>query len=89
MQITTSWHEKGRAEGKIEGKIEGKQEAICKLLARRFGADSAEVQEDVERLTKPEVLDDVLAELFSANYLEEARSIIKKGLGDKILSNHK
>jgi len=48
MQITASWHEKGRAEGKIEGK----QEAICKLLARRFGADSAEVQEDVERIQK-------------------------------------
>ena len=43
MQITTSWHEKGRAEGlaenmekgRIEGRIEGKQDVICKFMARR------------------------------------------------------
>ena len=30
MQITTSWHEKGKVEGKIE--------AIYKFMMRRFGA---------------------------------------------------
>ena len=31
MQITTSWHEKGKIERKIED--------ICKFLAKRFSAD--------------------------------------------------
>ena len=84
MQITTSWHEKGRAkglaegraEGLVEGKIKAKQEVICRYLARRFGADSAAIQEKVPQLTDMDALDRVLDRLFAAGSLEEARSII-------------
>ena len=88
MQITTSWHEKGRAEGRAEGlaegraegraegKIKAKQEVICRYLARRFGADSAAIQEKVPQLTDMDALDRVLDELFAAGSLEEARNII-------------
>lgn len=37
IQITTSWHEKGRAEGNIEAR----REVIRKYLDRRFGKKSA------------------------------------------------
>ncbi len=88
MQITTSWHEKGRAEGLAEGRAEGraeglaegkikaKQEVICRYLARRFGADSAAIQEKVPQLTDMDALDRVLDQLFAAGSLEEARNII-------------
>ena len=80
MQITTSWHEKGRAEGRAEGlaegKIKAKQEVIYRYLARRFGADSAAIQEKVPQLTEMDALDRVLDQLFAAGSLEEARNII-------------
>jgi predicted transposase/invertase (TIGR01784 family) len=39
MQITTSWHEKGREEGKIEGKKEGKIETAKAALRKGLPAD--------------------------------------------------
>lgn len=84
MQITTSWHEKGRLEGRIEGKIEGKiektQEIICKFLARRFGVESAEIQEKVRRMTSLETLDAVLTEIFAADSFAEAERVIDGAL---------
>ncbi|KEF39469.1 hypothetical protein M670_01237 [Schinkia azotoformans MEV2011] len=62
MQITTSWHEKGReegvkkgievgkVEGKKEGKIEGKKEALIEV-AQSMLKDGFTV-EQIERLTK-------------------------------------
>ncbi|MCL6447532.1 MAG: hypothetical protein K6U04_05165 [Armatimonadetes bacterium] len=74
--VSRAWSEKIRAESLAKGKIEGKQEVICKFLARRFGLDSAEIQEKVRRLTDLQVLDDALTELFAADSIEEARRII-------------
>jgi len=76
LQVTTSWHEKGR----IEGKIEGRQEVICKFLAAKFGMDPARIQEEIKQLTSLEVLDHILTELFAANSLEEAEGILREGL---------
>ncbi|WP_169303738.1 hypothetical protein [Syntrophothermus lipocalidus] len=45
-------------------------------MARRFGADSADIQEKVPQLTDMDALDRVLDQLFAAGYLEEARNII-------------
>jgi len=45
MQITTSWHEKGRAEGEIKGKAEKAREVICKYLDRRFGEKTKDLQQ--------------------------------------------
>jgi len=80
MQITTSWHEKGRLEGKAEGKAEKAQDAICKYLKRRFGPESAGLQQKVQEMTTLEVLDGVMEELFAVNTLEEARVIIVEGI---------
>ncbi len=89
MQITTSWHEKGRMEGRMEGeargeikgKVEKAREVICKYLTRRFGGKTTDLQQKVQQITNLEVLDYVLEELFAANTLEEARVIINDGVG--------
>jgi len=80
MQITTSWHEKGKKEGKKEGKIEKAREDICKFMARKFNADAEEVTEKVQQITSLEILDSLMEELFTANTLEEAQAIIDHGI---------
>jgi len=72
---------KGRAEGKVEGKVEKAQDAICKYLKRRFGHASDELQQIVRGVTSLEALDGVMEELFAADTLEEARAVIRDGLG--------
>ncbi|MGB9805023.1 MAG: DUF4351 domain-containing protein, partial [Desulfofundulus sp.] len=87
MQITTSWHEKGRAEGRAEGRMEGRmekaREIICKYLSRKFGDKSAGLQQKVERMTDLETLDYILEQLFAASTLEEARVIINNGVRER------
>ncbi|MDN5345452.1 MAG: hypothetical protein PWQ18_1566, partial [Clostridia bacterium] len=84
MQITTSWHEKGRMEGKMEGRIEGKveakQDAICKYLARRFGERTGDLQQAVQEVHSLELLDRILEELFAADNFETARKIVQAHL---------
>ena len=88
VQITTSWHKKGKtegmalgkAEGKAEGKIEQSQEIICKYLTRRFGMESDKVINKVQELNDLEVLDNLLADLFAANSREEAHAILWNAL---------
>ncbi|HAG09137.1 MAG TPA: hypothetical protein DCK87_06235 [Desulfotomaculum sp.] len=72
MQITTSWHEKGKIEG------------ICKFMTRRFNADADEIREKVQQVTNPEFLDVVMEEVFAADTLEEAQSIIKRAVGKSL-----
>jgi len=73
MQITTSWHEKG----KVEGRIEKAREDICKFMVRRFNADAGEVMEIIQRVARLEMLDGIMEKLFAANTLEEAWSILR------------
>jgi len=73
MQITTSWHEKG----KVEGRIEKAREDICKFMVRRFNADAGEVMEIIQRVARLEMLDGIMEEVFAANTLEEAWSILR------------
>ncbi|MEW5899208.1 MAG: hypothetical protein AB1652_08580 [Bacillota bacterium] len=76
MQITTSWHEKGKIEGKIED--------ICKFMVRRFNADAGEVMEKIQRVASLEILDGIMEEVFAANTLEEAQSIIRRAVGKSL-----
>ncbi|BCV22976.1 Rpn family recombination-promoting nuclease/putative transposase [Moorella sp. Hama-1] len=93
MQITTSWHEKGRKEGRKEGRMEGRmegrvektREVISKFLSRRFGEETGDLQQKVQEESRLEVLDRVLEELFAVNTLEEARAIILKNLSSRAL----
>jgi len=92
MQITTSWHEKGRMEGRMEGeavgeargKIEKAQEIICEYLKARFGLDTSGIQAKVQQLTDQEVLDRLLTELFAANSVEEVRKALRD-VADEVL----
>jgi predicted transposase/invertase (TIGR01784 family) len=61
MEITTSYHEKGREqgkmEGKLEGKLEGKAEVAKKMLAKKISIDEIVeltelTREQVEKLKK-------------------------------------
>ena len=69
MQITTSWHEKGKIEGKIED--------IYKFMMRRFGANPNEVMPKIQQSANLETLDNIMEKLFAANTLEEAWSILR------------
>lgn len=56
---------------------------ILKYLARRFGKQPAELQEKVQKIVDPQILDSILEELFAADTIEEAQAIIfKKATGD-------
>ena len=54
MQITTSWKEEGRIEGRLEGRLEGQkqgQEAtILRLLKRKLGNLSEEIENRIQSL---------------------------------------
>jgi hypothetical protein len=52
MQLTTSWHEKGRAEGYLEGKLEGKSEVVKNMLAKNLAVD---LIAEVTGLSKEEI----------------------------------
>ena len=84
MQITTSWHEKGRMEGRVEGKMEGRieggQDAICKYLVTRFKIDPVIARDKVQHITDRDVLDRTLTELFTAGSVGEAQSIIQNAV---------
>ena len=79
-QIEQMIREEGRAEGRAEGRIEAKQDAICKYLARRFGAEPDEMLQKVRKMTSLEILDGVMEDLFAAGTLEEAKAIIWDGI---------
>ena len=68
MQITTSWHEKGKIEGKIED--------ICKFLAKKFRVDPVVTTQRIKQIPDLETLDNLMEELFAANSQEEAQAII-------------
>ncbi|WP_406678464.1 Rpn family recombination-promoting nuclease/putative transposase [Moorella sp. ACPs] len=84
MQITTSWHERGRMEGLMEGRMEGlkegrmeaQKETILKYLSRRFGEQPADLEEKVQKIGDLQILDRILDELFTAGTIEEARAVI-------------
>lgn len=47
----------GRAEGRIEGKTEKAQDAICKILYRKVGIGSLELQQMVKTIASEPLLD--------------------------------
>ena len=60
MEITTSWHEKGRREGRREGRQEGYRSILLKLIKKRLGTVPADIEQNVADM-KIEQLD-LLAE---------------------------
>ena len=78
-QIEQWIREEGREEGRQAGSVEAKQDAICKYLVKRFGAKPDELISKVREMTRLEILDGVMEDLFAAGTLEEAKAIIVAG----------
>ncbi|BAZ05789.1 DUF4351 domain-containing protein [Calothrix sp. NIES-3974] len=57
MEIVTSWQRQGRIEGRIEGLIEGKREMVVRLLNRRVGTLTPQLQERIQRLSVSQLED--------------------------------
>jgi len=82
--IYQDWVKEERAEAEAKGKIEGKIEAICKFMVRRFNADAGEIRAKVHQLATPEILDGIMEEVFAADTLEEAQSVITRAVGKSL-----
>ena len=63
-------------EERIEARMEANKETILKYLFRRFGEQSADLQEKVQKIADIQTLDSILEELFAADTAEEAQAII-------------
>ena len=79
MEITTSWHEKGRAEGLAEGRAEGLVEGQIALVLRqvrkRFGQVPAELEQALRSLSREQI--EALGEaLLDAKNLDELRAMM-------------
>ena len=70
----------GRTEGKTEGKIEATQNAIIKYLSLKFGPSIDNLDSRVRHITKLDVLEFVLEELYSAETKQEAKAVINDGI---------
>jgi len=53
-------------------------------MVRRFNADAGEVMERIQRVASLEILDGIMEEVFAANTLEEAQSIIRRAVGKSL-----
>lgn len=76
-QITTPWHEMGRAEGLQEGRAvglaEGHAEVLIVLLRERFGDMPSEVEAEIRSLSPDRALDLARA-VFKISSLEQLRA---------------
>lgn len=89
MEITTSWHRKGREVGRQEGRREGRREGvimaqrkfISKFLNAQFGDASKDLQDKIQRETDVERLERLSDKLFVAKHVDEARSMVDEVLG--------
>ncbi|MEW6276793.1 MAG: hypothetical protein AB1556_17000 [Bacillota bacterium] len=67
----------------MEARVEKTREIISRYLVRRFGPESAALQQMVLQITSPQTLDNIMEELFSADSLAEALSIIQGVLEER------
>ncbi|MCL6613454.1 MAG: DUF4351 domain-containing protein [Firmicutes bacterium] len=71
MEITTSWHEKGRAEGLVEGQIA----LVLRQVRKRFGQVPAELEQALRSLSREKI--EALGEaLLDAKNLDELRAMM-------------
>lgn len=64
------------AKGMAEGRAEGVRNIICRFLETKYGADSVQLQEEIQKITDLDVLDEIAGKLFVAFSLEEMQKII-------------
>jgi len=69
---------KGEKRGERRGEVKGAKMAIQQFLAARFGEQSLDIQGKIQELTDLSLLNKEIPSIFSANTLEEARTIIER-----------
>ena len=77
--------EEGIEEGKKEGRKEGLQNAICKILKRRFGDKSLELQLAVRNIADEIILDTLIEELADTKTLKSALKAINSSRAKMII----
>jgi len=75
MEITTSWHEKGRREGRQEGWQEGRQTILLKQIKKRLGTLPADIEQNVASM-KIEQLDLLAEKILEIATEEDLRRVI-------------
>lgn len=72
----------GKLEGKAEGIAEGRTEALqnkaVKLLSKKFGSVSAELEEKIRNCSEMEQLDQIIDNIFDLTSLAEVEKIFAK-----------
>ena len=88
MQIVTSWMEQGIAEGEQRGRTEGERSLILRLLTRRIGTVSPEMQSQITALSlsQLEALGEALLDFTQAGEL--VRWLLENGTGSKVMDRH-
>lgn len=88
MEITTSWHERGRLEGrkegklegKIEGKLEGKLETLYVILQAKFGDSWRGKKTSIEELA---MNDSIMQELILKATIESKWDRVREFIQEK------
>lgn len=83
MEITTSWHEKGREEGRVEGRAEGRLEMLYVILQAKFGDIWKGTQGEIEKLA---VEDSVIQELVLKATIESEWERVQSFIREKCAS---
>lgn len=78
--IYQEWVKQERAEAKAEGKAEKAQDTICKILYRKLGIESFELQQMVKAITSEPILDWVFEQIIDVTDKETAKNTIQKAL---------
>ncbi|MCY4012592.1 MAG: hypothetical protein OXG82_07760 [Gammaproteobacteria bacterium] len=77
------WHREAVAEGRTEGRIEGQRAVLSRLLARRFGEQTAdEVRATLEGVDVLEHLDSIAEWIIDAETADELKSRLASLLRD-------
>ncbi|MGB9903984.1 MAG: DUF4351 domain-containing protein [Desulfotomaculales bacterium] len=79
MQITTSWHEKGREEGIAQGIAQGitagQMNLLLKQIKKRFGEVPAEVEAKIRTLSSEEI-EKIGEALFDLAGIDELKKLL-------------
>ncbi len=67
---------RGEAKGMVKGEVKMAQEAICKYLEVKFGEESLDLQEKVNKISKLEALNVIINKIFTANSLQDIYTIV-------------
>ena len=85
MELLTRWEKagrkigrkEGREEGRAEGRLEGARELVFRMMGKRFGSNSPQISEWLDRLSS-EQLDELCDLLFDFTEIAELEDWLKQ-----------